>query len=160
MARNEIYVDAPPAAVFEVLADPRSYGEWVVGSRAIRAADTQWPAAGAAFDHSVGMAPLVIRDHTSVVASRAPVMLELRAKARPLPTARVTLHLQPERDGTRVTIIEEPASRLLNVLAGPVGHAAIRMRNRESLRRLKALAEGTAPRPAGELPRRETSTAV
>ena len=39
MARNEIFIGAPPAAVFGVLADPRSYGEWVVGSREIRAAD-------------------------------------------------------------------------------------------------------------------------
>jgi hypothetical protein len=51
-------------------------------------------------------------------------------------------------------MIEDPANWLLNLLAGPAGHIAIRLRNRESLRRLKALAEGTAPRPAGALPSR------
>jgi uncharacterized protein YndB with AHSA1/START domain len=153
MARNETFVAAPPEAVFELLADPRTYGYWVVGSHEIRAADKGWPADGAAFHHTVGKPPLRLKDETVVVHAREPVMIELRAKARPLPTARVTLHLQPEGDGTRVTIVEDPANPLLNLLAGPFGHLAIRLRNRESLRRLKALAEGTAPRPRGRLPR-------
>src|SRR5215207_10106360 len=106
VARNEVFISARPDAVFEVLGDPRTYGEWVFGSREIRAADEHWPAPGAAFDHSVGKAPAV--------------MLELRARARPLPTARITLHLQPDRDGTRVTMIEEPANRLLSLAGGPV----------------------------------------
>ena len=154
MARNEIHIDAPPEAVFDVLADPRTYSEWVVGSREVRAADEHWPAPGSAFDHSVGALPLVINDHTAVVAARPPVMLELRARARPLPTARITIHLQPDGDGTRVTMIEDPANPVLNLLAGPLGHTAIRLRNSESLRRLRALAEGATPRPAGMLPGR------
>jgi uncharacterized protein YndB with AHSA1/START domain len=159
MARNEIHVAAPPRAVYEVLSDPRAYAEWVVGSREIRAADRGWPAPGTALDHSVGLPPLVIKDHTAVLSARAPVMLELRARARPFPTARITLHLQPEADGTRVTLIEDPANLLLNLLAGPLGHAAIRLRNRESLRRLKAIAEGRARRPGGELPPRDGTSA-
>jgi hypothetical protein len=35
----------------------------------------------------------------------------------------------------------------------PLGHASIRLRNAESLRRLKALAEATRPRPRGRAPR-------
>ena len=155
MARNETVIAAPPEAVFGLLADPRTYGHWVVGSRDIRAADEHWPAPGSAFDHRVGTPPLVISDSTYVVSSRPPVMLELRAHARPLPAARVTMHLQPEGDGTRVTMIEDPASRLLNLMAGPLGHAAIRVRNVESLRRLKELAEGPTPRPSHPLPARD-----
>ena len=154
MARNEIFVSAPPDAVFDVLGDPRTYASWVVGSAEIRAADRSWPAPGAAFDHSVGKRPLLIKDETAVVQARPPLMLELRARARPLPTARVELHLNAEGNGTRVTMIEDPASRLLNVLAGPLFHLATRIRNRESLRRLKALSEGTARRPTGVLPPR------
>jgi hypothetical protein len=60
-------------------------------------------------------------------------MLELLARARPLPTARVRLDLQPEGAGTRVTMIEDPASRLLTLLAGPVIHPTIRIRNSHSL---------------------------
>ena len=161
MARNEIFVGAPPSAVFDVLSDPRTYANWVVGSREIRAADKAWPAPGTAFDHTVGKPPLLIKDDTRVVQSLSPVMIELLARARPLPTARVKLNLQAERGGTRVTMIEDTANRLLNLLMGPLFHAAVRVRNRESLRRLKALAEGTVPRPRGKLPpRRESSPAV
>jgi uncharacterized protein YndB with AHSA1/START domain len=147
MARNETFVAAPPETVFDVLADPRTYSHWVVGSREIRDADATWPAPGSAFHHTVGMPPLHIRDATIVERSRPPVMLELQAKARPLPSARIRLELRPEGEGTRLVMIEDPANGLLNVLAGPLGHAMIRLRNVESLRRLKALAEGRTPRP-------------
>jgi uncharacterized protein YndB with AHSA1/START domain len=130
-----------PAAVWDALADARAYGDWVVGSSAIRDSDEHWPAPGTSFHHSVGSGPLVIRDRSTVVNARPPVMLELIAHARPLPSARVTMHLQPEGDGTRVTMIEDPDNRLLTILIGPLGHALMRLRNAESLRRLKALAE-------------------
>lgn len=157
MARNDIFISATPREVFELLSDPRAYPRWVTGAREVHAADPQWPATGAAFDHSSGPAQLAIRDHTSVSSMLAPVMLELRARARPLGTAKVILQLHPEGNGTRVTMIEAPASRVASVLIGPLGHGFIRIRNRESLRRLKALAEGYAPRPTGRLPRREGS---
>lgn len=157
MARNDIFISATPREVFELLSDPRAYAEWVAGSRDIHAADAEWPAAGSAFDHSSGPAQLAIRDYTDVSSMLAPVMLELRARARPLGTARVILQLHPEGNGTRVTMIEEPASRVASLLIGPLGHGLIRIRNRESLRRLKALAEGYAPRPTGPLPPRERS---
>ena len=155
MARNQTYIEAPPHEVFDLLADPRSYSYWVVGSRKIRAADPHWPEPGTRFDHQVGLPPLVLADHTQVVKSVPPVRLELRARARPLPSAHITMHLQPERDGTRVTMIEDMANPALNVLAGPLGHATIHLRNRESLRRLRALAEGRTPRPGGTLPPRD-----
>ena len=141
MARNEIFVDASPNDVFDVLSDAARYASWVVGAREIRAADPSWPAPGAALAHKVGRPPLAVADETVVLHARRPVRLELCARARPLPSARVTLDLQPERDGTRVTMVEDIASAPLNALAGPLIHAAIRARNRESLRRLKALAE-------------------
>lgn len=130
-------------AVFDVLGDPRSYADWVVGSSEVRAADREWPAEGSALHHSVGAWPLVLKDKTTVVRARAPVMLELRARARPLPSMCVTLRLQPDGKGTRLTMVEDPANALLNLLAGPFGHLAVRIRNRESLRRLRALTEGT-----------------
>ena len=49
MARNEHLVHASPAAVFGVLADPRSYAYWVVGSKEVRDADRTWPQPAAAF---------------------------------------------------------------------------------------------------------------
>jgi hypothetical protein len=160
MASTEIFVNARPDAVFDVLGDARTYAEWVVGSREVRAADENWPAPGSALDHSIGKAPIVIRDDTTVVDARPPVLLELRARARPLPTARIILRLRSEGDGTWVTMLEEPTNRLMNRLGGRLLHAAIGLRNRESLRRLKALAEGTAPRPDGVLPRRHGADAA
>jgi hypothetical protein len=51
-------------------------------------------------------------------------------------------------------MIEDPVSRLLALLAGPVVHPAIRLRNSQSLKRLKALAERTTPWPARPVPER------
>jgi hypothetical protein len=68
----------------------------------------------------------------------------------------VTLRLHAEAGGTRVEMDERPAdlrSRIfMNVLTDPL----VRLRNHESLRRLKALAEGDEPIPGGTLPPRES----
>jgi uncharacterized protein YndB with AHSA1/START domain len=155
MARNEVFISAPPELVFELLADPRTYPEWVVGSHEVRGADADWPEQGTKFDHTIGHPPFTIRDHTSVMQSLPPVLLELRVNARPwLGSARVTIQLMPEGDGTRITMVEDPVNPLLTVLIGPLGHGLIRLRNAESLRRLKALGEGARPRPAGRMPPR------
>jgi uncharacterized protein YndB with AHSA1/START domain len=156
MAHNEIHVDASPDAVFDVLADPRSYARWVVGSKQVRAADRDWPAAGATFDHSVGVGPLVLHDGTSVRASERPGRLELLVRARPFTQAVVTLRLHGETGGTRVEMDEHPVDRRSRLLFfNPLTEPLLRLRNAESLRRLKALAEGSEPIPAGVLPTRQ-----
>jgi uncharacterized protein YndB with AHSA1/START domain len=142
MARNEVFIDAPPETVFGLLSDASTYAVWVVGSREIRSSDRDWPARGARFAHTIGVPPVVIKDDTTVVDSRPPARLELHARARPFPSARITFELVPERGGTRVTVTEDVSNAILNLLVGPLGHAAIRLRNRETLRRLKALATG------------------
>lgn len=154
MARNSILIDASPSAVFGVLADPRTYSLWVVGSREIRAADQAWPAPGSSFDHTVGVPLLTNQDATTVLASEPGRLLQLRARARPLPTARVTLSLEGVDSGTRVVMTEEPMRRRLSKLMGPLGHLLIWLRNVVSLRRLKRLAEGTTEPPRGTLPPR------
>jgi uncharacterized protein YndB with AHSA1/START domain len=155
VARNEIFIDAPAEQVFELLGDPRTFSRWVVGTRAIRAADGTWPQPGAAFDHSIGIGPLQLRDHTSVVSAEAPEAIELHARAIPFPPARVRLQLRPEGNGTHVTMEEAPANRLLSLLLGPLGHWLLTVRNAEALRRLKLLAEGKAPLPTEPLPERD-----
>jgi uncharacterized protein YndB with AHSA1/START domain len=145
VARNEAYIAAPPSRVYAILSDPDRYGEWVVGSREIRSADRDWPAVGSRFQHASGPPVIGAEDQTSVTDTLAPVMLELHAQVRPYPGARVTLYLQPEGEGTRVTMIEDPASPALNVLIGPLGHGLIKLRNVESLRRLRELAECPTP---------------
>ena len=141
MAQNEIHIAAPPADVFSVLSDPEAYGDWVVGSRRIRGADAGFPAVGTRFHHQVGVAPLVLNDHTEVLENQAPNRLVLRAKTRPFATARVELKLLPDEAGTRVVMHEgagDLASRLLlNRLTDPLVHA----RNARSLQRLRRITE-------------------
>jgi uncharacterized protein YndB with AHSA1/START domain len=157
MARNEIEIAAPPEAVWDVLADARCYGVWVVGSSEVRAADADWPAPGTAFDHRVGVGPLTLADHTEVLAAQRPSWLQLLAHARPLPPARVSIDLTPEDGRTRVVMHEDIEPLLLRVPLWPVSEPAIRLRNLEALRRLKGLAEGTIPWPSGPLePRRQS----
>ena len=157
MAYNEIHVDATPGAVFDVLADPRSFARWVVGSKQIRAADPGWPEAGATFDHSVGIGPVKLDDATSVRASDRPGRLELLVRARPFTQAVVTLQIRQEADGTRIEMDERPADRRSRLFFNPLTDPLIRFRNAESLRRLKALAEGAEPIPTGALPPRESA---
>ncbi len=80
--QNEIHIAVPPADVFSVLSDPEAYGDWVVGSRRIRGADAGFPAVGTRFHHQVGVAPLVLNDHTEVLENQSPNRLVLRAKTR------------------------------------------------------------------------------
>jgi uncharacterized protein YndB with AHSA1/START domain len=148
MARNEILIAAQPEAVFAVLADPGMYPRWVVGAREVREADDSWPAAGSRFAHSVGAGPLRSRGQTEVVRVEEPLLLELRASAWPAATANVRIELVPEAGGTRVVVVEDPEPPLGPLLVGPLGHLALRFRNRAGLARLRGLVEArTQPRP-------------
>lgn len=141
MATTRQHIAAAPERVFAVLAEPRNYADWVVGSDTIRDADHHWPAVGSRFYHRVGTGPLKVSDHTEVMDADPPRRLVLHARARPLGTAIVTLVLEPRDGGTAVTMTEtagDPLSRLgINRLTDPLVHA----RNVKSLRRLKRIAE-------------------
>jgi len=141
MAVNDIHIDTPPERVFAVLADWRSYGHWVVGSRFVRGADPGFPAAGTRFHHQVGVGPLHLDDHTTVLEVDQPRKLILKAKARPLGTAVVDLTMEPEGTGTRVVMREDPGDKLSALVFNPLTHLLVRGRNEESLDRLKDLAE-------------------
>ena len=147
MARNDTHIDAPPERVFEVLSDPDSYGYWVVGSKRIRDADPGFPAAGTKFHHTVGWGPIDVDDHTAVLESEPPRRLKLKAKARPLGTALVTLQIEPEGTGSRVTMIEDAGDHLTALVFNPLTHLLVRGRNVESLDRLRELAEGNGEHP-------------
>ena len=141
VAINETHIDAPPERVFAVLADWRSYSEWVAGSKYMRGADPGFPAAGTRFHHVVGVGPLELADHTQVVEVEQPRRLILRARARPLGTAIVDLELTEADGGTHVRMREDPGDPLTAFVFQPLTHLLVRHRNVESLRRLKELAE-------------------
>ncbi len=130
----------PATAVWDALADPSSYGFWVVGSKAIRDADPDWPAPGSKFHHTVGVGPFTVRDHTKSLEAQPPRRLQIRAKSRPLGTARVTLEMTPKDGGTLVRITEQPDGPTAILNLNPLVHLFTKSRNAESLVRLEELA--------------------
>lgn len=84
MARNRTVVDAPVEAVFAVLADPRTYDDFVVGTKRIRRFEPTWPELGSALQHTLGVGPFVLRDATSVE--------EVDGERRLVPSARRCAH--------------------------------------------------------------------
>ncbi|HKG35755.1 MAG TPA: SRPBCC family protein [Solirubrobacterales bacterium] len=147
MAVNETHIDAPPEAVFAVLSDPNAYGYWVAGSSEIRDPDDEWPDQGTRFGHKVGWGPLKVSDYTRVEEVDPPHRIKLRAKARPLGTALVTLDIRADGDGSRVRMREDPADALTAFIFNPLTHLLVRGRNAESLDRLRELAQRQAEAP-------------
>jgi|SRR5215217_9382836 len=140
MATNERFMRVPPDAIWQSLAEAGEYSDWVVGSKAIRAADATWPQPGSRLHHTVGVGPLTLRDHTEAIETRPKQLLKLRVRARPLPSATVTLELEPVGAGTRVRMTEllEGQPRLL--ARNPLVELFTRARNAKSLERLERLA--------------------
>ena len=141
MATNHTQIAASPDEVFAVLANAENYGDWVVGSDTIRDADPTWPKVGSRFYHRVGVGLLKVNDHTEVLDVDAPRRLVMRARARPLGTAKVTMLLAERDGGTRVTMIEVAGDRLSRLALNRVTDPLIYLRNVEALRRLKRIVE-------------------
>jgi uncharacterized protein YndB with AHSA1/START domain len=135
----------PADAVWEVLADARSYADWVVGAKEVRSVADRWPEPGSHFDHTVGVGPFTIDDNTKSLMSEPPNRLVMEARGRPLGRARIEMLMEGSGSSTEVTMTEHIVSpavmRWLHPLLGPL----IRARNTESLRRLAALAAPDAP---------------
>lgn len=141
MARDSVHVAAPPDRVFAVLADPWAYGEWVVGT-AVVGADDHWPQPGSSLRYEIAAGPLRLwSDRTLVVGAHPPRRLDLLVRTGRLPATTVRLELAEADHGTRVTLDERPAQRLLDAALGPAGHLAASLRNRRALARLKRLVE-------------------
>ncbi|HEV7773738.1 MAG TPA: SRPBCC domain-containing protein [Conexibacter sp.] len=148
MATNERFMPVPPEAVWDALADAGGYGYWVVGSREIRDADANWPEPGSRFHHTVGVGPLKVSDHTESLEAQRPRLLRIRAKARPLGTAKVTLTMTPLNGGTRVRMTENPDGLTSWLTLNPLMQLLTKGRNAESLMRLEELALRQAGRSA------------
>jgi len=131
---------APPQAVLDVLADGWSYAAWVVGTSRIRAVERTWPAPGARIEHSVGVWPAVIDDETLVLAWDRTRGIELQARGWPAGEARIAIEVRPRGDGCVVRISEDATDGPGRLVPRPLRSLAIGARNRETLRRLEALA--------------------
>jgi uncharacterized protein YndB with AHSA1/START domain len=141
MATTHAQIAASPNEVFAVLANPRNYGDWVVGSDTIRDADPTWPKVGSRFHHRVGFGLLKIHDHTEVLEVDAPHRLVMHARARPLGTAKVTMLLTERDQGTHVTMIEVAGDALSALVLNRLTDPLIHLRNVQALRRLKRIVE-------------------
>lgn len=140
MAENAVWVSASPAACWAIVADPRSYAFWVVGSDGVHDVEGEWPSVGATFHHSQGSAPLRLRDTTSVLESAPVRLLRLEVRARPLFVGIVTLTFTPHDNGTTIRMGEEATGGLAGIPPSFTTDPLIRLRNAESVRRLAAMA--------------------
>jgi uncharacterized protein YndB with AHSA1/START domain len=137
-------IDAPPDAVWRVLADGWLYPLWVVGASRIREVDDTWPEPGSMIHHSVGLWPAVLDDDTEVTHCVPGSLLGLRARAWPGGSADVTIRLEADGPRTLVTLAEDVARGPAALVPRPVRAPALAWRNRECLRRLAWLAERRA----------------
>ena len=134
-------IKADPGTVFGVISDGWTYPSWVVGAIRMRAVEEDFPAPGTRLHHSVGVWPLMIQDHTEVTRCDPGKRLVLLARAWPAGEAIVDIELEPDGDGTLVTMREDAVAGPGRLVPGPIRAAGLVVRNEETLRRLASLAE-------------------
>lgn len=157
MARNRITSQASPERVFAVLADPRRYAYFVVGTRRIRRFDPRWPEPGSMFHHSLGVGVTAIRDTTQSTAVDPPRRLVVQPRMRPL-AVNESVFVLTHTDGQTVIEVEETA------VAGPATHKVVApivdrllaLRNALLLRRLCKVAEARESMAKVQRVRRKT----
>jgi uncharacterized protein YndB with AHSA1/START domain len=138
MAINHVRSSLCPEQVFEHLTNPWEYPKWLLGASKMRDVDDAWPAVGSNFHHRVGVGPIKVNDRSQVLEIDPPRKLVLLVKARPLFQGKVTFTVEPDGDGSRLTLEEEPAfpgASLVRPLVDPPTH----VRNKESLENLANL---------------------
>lgn len=140
MSTVEKWVPAIPEDVWAILADPRSYAFWVVGSHDVTGFDGEWPAPGATFSHVQGQGPFKLSDTTTVVEAHPPHKLVLDVRARPVVAGPVTVVLAPEGEGTLIKLTEVAERGLAGFVPNLLTDPLLSFRNADSLRRLAAMA--------------------
>ncbi len=145
-------VDASPQQVWEVLEDGWSYPSWVVGASRMRAVDARFPAQGTKLHHSAGVWPAVVNDETIVLASEPQRRLRLQARGWPAGEATIELRIEPDGDGSELTIVEDVSRGPSRFVPAFVRQPAIALRNTETLRRLGYLAERRSSPDSGDGP--------
>ena len=146
MAVNHAIFACPPERVFTVLADGWLYPSWVVGASRMRAVDASWPAPGSVIHHSVGVWPALLDDTTSLKEWDPPRHALLTARAWPIGEALVAIDVRP-RDGGRgcsVRLTEHVVAGPARFVPKQIADPGLHVRNTETLRRLRFLAEGGA----------------
>lgn len=141
MARNRTNVDASVDTVFAVLANPRAYAYFVVGTKRVREFDPAWPKVGSAFHVTLGFGPLMLRDATRVVELEQPQRLVLEAGLGPIGQNLTAFRLESHGRRTEVELEEHPIRGPAAKVWNPALDRVLWLRNAELLRRLKKRAE-------------------
>jgi polyketide cyclase/dehydrase/lipid transport protein len=141
VASARTFMKAAPEDVFNVLSDANGYVRWVVGCQQVLQSDVAWPNPGSSFEHRVGFGPLAVQDITTVVESSRPRRLVLRARAWPLGESIIDFRIRTKRDGSEVEMRQTPAAGPIAALDNPFQDFVTSLRDRETLRRLRQLAE-------------------
>lgn len=145
MSVNVAVMRCSPEAVFAVLADAWVFPTWVVGASRMRGVDGAWPQVGSRLHHSFGVWPLVVDDATTVLEWDPPRRAVLQPAGWPLGEARVEIDVRPRGVDACVVRLREFAVRGPGRLVpDAVADALLRVRNRETLRRLAHIAQGRA----------------
>ena len=144
MALTTDTASCSPEDVFAVLADGWLYASWVVGASRIRDVEPAWPAEGAKIHHSFGIWPALIDDSTSVLEHIPARRMVLKARGWPLGAARVVIEVEATPGGCRISIEEDAVEGPGQLVPSVVRQPLIHVRNVETLRRLRFLAEGRA----------------
>jgi hypothetical protein len=137
------HASVKPEAVMEVLTDGWLFGLWVVGASHIRSVDADWPQPGSKIHHAVGAWPALVKDHSEAKVYESDGMLEMTARGWPLGEALVRIEVH-EKDGSSHIALGERIVSGPGRFVRPVERLLVVPRNKESLSRLVALAEGRA----------------
>ncbi|MEU4191930.1 SRPBCC family protein [Kribbella sp. NPDC026611] len=141
MSENECLIEADAKDVFAVLTDGWLYSAWVVGASKIRDVDPPWPEPGGRIHHSVGAWPLLVNDTTSVLDYEPLRRMKLRIRIWPAGHGEVEFRAEEAPDGCRVVMTEQATSGPWSLVPKAVADLMLWPRNRETLSRLKVLAE-------------------
>ncbi|MER5807832.1 SRPBCC family protein [Streptomyces sp. NPDC002033] len=141
MAVRHQLIRRPPHEVWDVLADPALYGQWVVGPSQSVPLDGNWPDAGSRLRYTVRLGPWSAEGTTTVRHRETGRELELEAAFKALGTARIFLQLRPWGEDTLVVCDEHPLRGLGGTLHNPVIEAALQLRHRGMLARLAKTVE-------------------
>jgi hypothetical protein len=135
-------VHANPSRVFDSLQDGWSFASWVVGASRIRVVSSDWPSPRSSLHHSIGIWPAVIDDQTMALEWAPPHHAAFRAHGGPLGVALVRFDVYNRPDGCLVRMREDVLTGPLTMVPAWVRNGMLRVRNRETLRRLAYIAEG------------------
>lgn len=136
-------VDAPRDKVFNLLADPTTYPDWLVGAQRIRSVDDTFPEPGSKFDHSVGPSEqATVDDDTAVIEAHGHRKLVLEVHVGPL-SGEVEFDLRKRGDdATEIVMRERPIGAA--VMLTPLLRPALALRNRQSMRQFAEIAQREA----------------